>query len=138
MKILGHYGNSGIEIEGTEDSLRELSGAIERLSGVELLPLSTERPPQGSYPGHAKSLRLALSDEFVCVGLDGDEILVCGAASNLKILAQNIRFLADQEKQESNDQIRPHLHIEYHPGHYFLKAESIPLVVTKIEIGRSN
>jgi hypothetical protein len=133
MEILGRYGNSGIDIEGTEESLRELSGAIEGLSGVKVLPLSGVRPPQDPYPGHAKSLRLALSDEPVCIRLTGDEISVCGASDKLKILAQNIRALADQEKQESNGRIQLHSHIEYYPGHYFLKAESIPLVVTKTE-----
>ena len=136
MEILGRYDNSGIDIEGTEESLRKLSRAIEGLSGVKVFQLSSDRPPHDPYPGHAKSLRLALSNEPVCVCLTGDEISVGGAADKLRILAQNIRALADQKKQESSGRIPLHSHFEYYPGHFFLKAESIPLVVTKTECNR--
>jgi len=133
MNILGRYGNSGIDIEGTEESLRELSCVLEGLSSDKVFPLSGNRPSQDPYPGHAKTLRLALSNEPVCIALAGDEISVCGAADKLRILAQNIRLLADQQKQESSGRTRLHSHIEYYPGHFFLKAESIPLVVAKTD-----
>ena len=137
MEILGRYDNSGIALEGTEESLLELSDAIEKLSEVEILPLLDRQSSHDPYPGHAKSLRLVLSEEPVCIGLCGDEISVRGAANKLKILAQNIRFVAEEKKQDSSGRIRPHVHIEYYPDHSFLKAESIPLVVTKIENSRS-
>ena len=131
MSLVGSYDNSSIDIEGSEESLRELSNAIQNLSSIKILPLANPRP-QDPYPGHARSLRLGLSDDFVCITRAEDEIFICGAPDKLAILAQNILALADQKREQPNGRLRLHSHIEYHPDHFFLKAGSIPLVVTKI------
>ena len=132
MNIVGRYDNSSIDIEGSEESLRELSNTIEHVSSVKILALASPSR-QDPYPGHAKSLRLELSDDSVCIARAGDEISIRGAQDRLAILARNILALADEKRNHPTGRLRLHTHIEYHPGHFYLKAESIPLVVTKSE-----
>jgi hypothetical protein len=135
MDLVGRYDNSSIDIEGSEESLRQLSYLLQHISGAHTLALANSAP-QSPYPALAKTLKFEIADDSVCVARSGDEISMRGAPDKFEVLAQNILALADQKQEQRAGQLRLHSHIEYYPGHFFLKAESIPLVITKIEGNR--
>jgi hypothetical protein len=128
MNIVGKYERSSLDIGGSAESLLELSRAIRELVGSEVYSLPVPLSPPTPYIGYAKSLKLEAIQGNVCVSRTGDEIAICGSPEKLAILARNIGYLAEQQ---SSDDRGEHLHIEYYPGHFYLSAESLPMVVTK-------
>lgn len=124
MKIIGKYGKSSLDIEGSVESLRELSRAIQGLTGSEKLSLFSPPIPPTPYLGYARSLRIDRDEGKVCISRMADEIIISGSPETLVILARNIERLAEGKIGGS------HEHIEYHPGHFYLKENSTPLVIT--------
>jgi hypothetical protein len=53
---------------------------------------------------------------------------ISGAADKLNVLADNLLFLSKQVVVY--EKLKPHLHLEYVPGHQFLDEESEPIIVT--------
>jgi hypothetical protein len=131
VNIIGKYDKSSVDIEGSADSLREFSQTLQGLAGSEVHVLPHPQAPPTPYLGYVKSLKMERSEGNVCVSLIADEMVISGSPEKLMILAGNIRRLAEQQGRASSDNYNEHLHIEYHPDHFYLKEESIPLVVTK-------
>lgn len=57
-------------------------------------------------------------------------LAITGSKEALLLLAQNVRGLAETPYPQDPGAIRPHSHIEYYPGHFFLKPDAIPLIFT--------
>lgn len=53
---------------------------------------------------------------------DGD-LLVAGESAGLEILAGNLKWFAEGERTKGD-----HMHVEYHPDHFYLAEDSIPMV----------
>jgi hypothetical protein len=131
MNIIGKYDNSSIDIEGSAESLRELSEVIQSFIGSELFSLYVPSTSPSPYLGYAKSLKLERGGGNVRVFRHGAEISISGSPEKLLIFARNIGRLAEQENHTRSDPYHDHIHIDYHPGHFYLDEESIPLVVTR-------
>ena len=49
----------------------------------------------------------------------------------LAILARNIDRLAEQPRERNSDGYKDHIHVEYHPDHFYLNEGSVPLVIAR-------
>lgn len=123
---MGKYDRVQIDLEGDAESLRELAQEIRQLHDVCEWPLG--KPASGSpapYSGLAVSLRIQVTNEKVCVSRVEDQIIITGSIEKLEILAHNIKFAADNP--DGN-----HEHIDYHPNHFYLAPQSVPLIVSRL------
>jgi hypothetical protein len=66
-----------------------------------------------------------LRDGPLTITQEGGWIALSGAAEHCALLAENVASFAS----EAHSAEGTHMHIEYFPGHYYLGAESLPLVV---------
>jgi hypothetical protein len=118
-------------LESAEDL--ELSGRRQDLLALAAICFSGHN---GELPLKAKQSSAALDSSVlvffeagpIVVRLQGTNVIMRGAERKLSLLGENIAFLANQ--QPSRDQLKPHLHIEYIPGHAYLDETSEPLVLT--------
>ena len=131
LEIVGKYDKLSVAIEGSAESLRELSRAIQCASGNAKQSLLLPPTKLGPCLGYATSLRIAVCEGNVGVSRVGHEIIISGSAEKLAILSRNIGRLAERKGTEPSDGYQDHLHVEYHPGHFYLKESSRPLVVTR-------
>jgi hypothetical protein len=131
MKIVAKYDALSVAIEGSAESLLHLSHEIQEGTGRKVLVLTVPQVPPSPYLGYARSLTIHPDDGNVCVSRQGEEILISGSSQKLAILASNISGLAEQPDQRRPGVYHNHLHIDYHPGHFYLKAGSLPLSVTR-------
>jgi hypothetical protein len=131
MNIVAKYAESSVDIEGSAESLRELSQVIQKTGSSGTLVFRIPQNPPTPYLAYAKSLRICPSQGNISIIRNGDEIIINGSPEKLFILAQNIEGLAEQATHESPGNHQAHLHIEYHPGHFYLQENSIPLIVTR-------
>jgi len=127
FNIVGRFGNSGIDLEGTAASLRELSERIGAIRGHETFELNIPSVPPSPYSGYLRSLQIDVCEGNVRISRDDDCIYVAGSAGKLAILASNMASLASQKSSFSSE----HSHIEYYPGHFYLTEGSEPLVLTR-------
>jgi hypothetical protein len=129
INIIGRFGNSGIDLEGTAMSLLELAERVQRLRGRETFELSIPSVPPAPYSGYLRSLQIEVGEGNVHILLDHDRVYITGSAEKMEILAKNIASLASQKSSHSSE----HSHIEYFPGHFYLTEGSEPLVLTRRE-----
>jgi hypothetical protein len=134
MNIVCKYDESSVELEGSTINLLELAGKIQQIDGVQLISLFHPVASPGPYLGYADVLRLELSTGDVYVWRREAEGTISGSREKLEILAGNIESFANDESRDSGN-IKDHIHIEYYPNHFYLKKESIPLVITKRAAG---
>jgi hypothetical protein len=127
MKLAGKCSESRIDLGGDRASLHELAQAIRELRDVREWPLnvpaSTEVQPDH---GILVMLKIRITSGKVRISLDKRQITIMGSTEKLSTLAQNIEFCANNAGSN-------HQHIEFHPAHFFLEPDSIPLVVTRLE-----
>lgn len=64
----------------------------------------------------------------IVIRLQETNVVIRGAERKLSLLGENIAFLANQKPSEGR--LKPHLHVEYIPGHAYLDETSEPLVLT--------
>ena len=125
MKIAGKYDERSVEITGTADSLSYLARAIQELIVTGTFSLFVPSTPPAPYHGYVHSLTIEQGLGNVYVSRSSENVCISGSAETLAILASNIDALAYSKN------VSDHIHIEYHPKHFYLKEESVPLVVTK-------
>ena len=130
MDIAGQYDDSRIKLDGTADGIRALSREIQKLVGEQLFSLLFPSTSPAPYLGTAKSLKLRRDAGNVCVSRDADVITITGSEEKLAILASNIERLAEQDSGSVSGNLKTHLHIEYYPEHFYVRWDSIPLVLT--------
>lgn len=131
LNLIGKYDKFGLDLEGSSESLRELATKLvsHDIEKHKTFPLTVPSAAPSPYLGYAKSLKVELDQGSVCVSRDGDQITITGSADKLAILAGNIEAFANEERGARLRSYKGHLHIEYHPGHFYLRQGSIPLVV---------
>jgi len=129
IDIVGRFGSSGIDLEGTSASLIELAERVQRSEGHETLELSIPSAPASPYSGYLRSLQIEIGEGSVQILRDHDRLYIKGTPEKIEILAENIASLASQKSSYSVE----HLHIEYFPGHFYLTEGSEPLVLTRRE-----
>jgi hypothetical protein len=118
------FGSDGsVSISAAPDSLKALGHLLSAQADtvIELTP-STPGP---EYVAAAESIRVCIEREpGITISRDADELVVRGHTEGLAILAKNITHLGTDPTG-----LGPHIHIEYFPGHFYVRAGSIPLVV---------
>ncbi len=104
-----------------------LRGRAEEQVRVDLQCADSEATP---YDGFLKFLDIEIRNEEprIKVVIERDALRVVGSSDMMKILAENIEMLIDDVKRSGVGE--KHLHIEYHPDHYYLDSSSAPLVLT--------
>ncbi|OHV64164.1 hypothetical protein BCD48_37565 [Pseudofrankia sp. BMG5.36] len=121
--LVAASGRTGeLVVRGDGPGLLQLADAI--LSGnhhVETSAMADVAP----YDEALSGIRItACTRPTTRVGKQADgTMIISGPSSGLRILADNMRALAE------SDTSGHHLHIEYFPGHFYLDHESTPLVV---------
>ena len=131
MNIVGKFDDSSIALEGTAETLRELARSIRDSTksaaiGEHLLMLPLTPPTP--YSGYIRSIRVVKSAGNVCISRVERKVLISGLPEKLAVLAATIDHLATHRLVGPHS--RKHVHIEFHPEHFYLLEESIPLVVT--------
>jgi hypothetical protein len=125
MNIVGKYDVTSVDFTGTADTLIYLARAIRELVVKERFSLFIPSAPPAPYLGYVKSLELERGVGKVSVSRSGESVNVSESADYLALFAHNIERLA------SSESCQDHLHIEFHPQHFYLNKESVPLVITK-------
>lgn len=130
LDLVGRFGSSGIDIEGTAKSMLEFSQRVLQIRTFEVFELGIPSIPPSPYAGYLRFLRFDLDEGNVHIRREGDSLLIRGSTEKVGFLARNIASLASQE----TDGIATHSHIEYHPDHFYLVEGSEPLVLTKRDV----
>jgi hypothetical protein len=97
LDIVGKFGDSGTDIEGTARALLELSKRVLEIKGHEVFELNVPSVPPSPYFGYLKSLHIDLNEGNVHIGRDNESMHIRGSAEKIGILADNIASLALQE-----------------------------------------
>ena len=113
-----------LELNGTKQDFLALAAIC--FSGRNgALPLRVKRPgPKVS------SVSVLFESGPIAIRMKDDSVVIQGEERRLSLLGENIAFLANQPP--SSDRLKPHLHIEFIPGHLYLDEESEPLVLTLV------
>jgi len=121
--------NSGYSLEGSPEALVTLADALESESGGRFDFDPRVRPAEGPQPydEFVDGLVLIPGEGAVRIEKQGRLIEVSGAPDKLGILADNIRDLALGSIPGNSE----HMHIEYHPDHYFLDESAEPVMVER-------
>ena len=131
MNIVGKYDDSSVELEGTAEALHELSQVIRELVEAKDLSLALPSTSPTPYLGYLESVRIEQGTGKVCISRTGNQVLISGSPEMLTILSHNIESMPELQRRPASGMDRDHVHIEYYPGHFYLKEESVPLVFTK-------
>jgi hypothetical protein len=131
MNLFAMYDDSSVEIEGTEEALRQFSREIEQCDGTRTINLPYLAGVDKRGLSYATAITVLLGDGLVNIALSNGEVVISGSKEKLNLLVYNVVFLADSRQKSP---ISNHLHIEYIPdGFPFLADTALPLVVTKQE-----
>jgi hypothetical protein len=115
-------GHDALSLVGTPATLLSLAEALDR--GCDTTLRLAEGVDPTPYLRTANVLRVVVEAACdVSVAVDGDVVTVRGAAPDLAILAENVKSLGEHPGKGK------HLHIEYFPDHFYLRADSHPMVV---------
>jgi hypothetical protein len=113
-----------MSLEGTQEELRVLSGAVRE--GSARLPLASDSNRE-AYDQQLTAIAIETRiGERVSLGYVGESstLLITGDGKYLNILAGNIENVADGI-------VQGHVHIEFFPNHYYLSETTESLVVEK-------
>lgn len=128
LPIIGRYSIDGdIELLASRKGMFELAGILSSQNHAATYKLiSPALLNLEPYTNSLKELIIVITDEFVDIALKVDTLIISGNGEKLKILADNIEWLAKQIDAEDG---LNHLHIDYHPSHYYLASSAKPLVL---------
>jgi hypothetical protein len=118
----------GVELFGDSQAYRTLAAEI----GSDPPPLGrilTLVQPETSYPypGILKKIHITVAEGDLGLHRIDDILLIIGDPSSLETLASNMIFFAEQIEGPYIE--GAHLHIEYFPGHPYIKTSSEPLIL---------
>ncbi len=121
---LRYSADDSVELTGSPGVLRALANLLGRgESEVVAVPVPTTRPDP--YDGWLESIAIHPEEEpLLLIRRERRQLVLSGGRNSLAILADNVETLANS----SNDG-EEHMHIEYFPGHYYLREGSVPLVL---------
>jgi hypothetical protein len=122
VKVLRGDSLRELELSGTRSELLALAGDL-RSGRAEVRVESV--PDPSPYDRSLSLISIRPADGKVRIGCfeDGAVMEVLGAVESLAVLAENIECLTRQDDPG-------HLHVDYHPEHYYLTEGSESLVVT--------
>ncbi len=125
IRIVCRYStSSGFSIEGMEQGLLSLAAFLRNPAAADRRTLMRADASDG-YDDVIPSMVVIHDADFVRIVRSGEAIIVTGRLDLLAILAENVESIASSAPGE-------HLHIDYHPDHYYLREDTEPVVVTKI------
>jgi hypothetical protein len=125
LALTGRYSQSGdLALEGSCTALREFARALNR--GPLSLDLFVPRNATASpYEEFLRCIVIKPSEERVQIAREGTSLVISGDDKSRSLCAENIQHLA-----EPADATRTrHLHVDYHPDHFYLVPQSLPLVI---------
>jgi hypothetical protein len=122
---------SSVELEGNNAELRNLSHEIKACTDVCEMPLSApaERDERGLI--YLTRLLIKVTSGPVIISVSERELSVSGARDKLDLLCENVDWLIDPNNSAIAEQTRDHLHLEFYPGHFFLSADALPMVLVR-------
>jgi hypothetical protein len=128
LEVVGYYTTSdSLELRGTSRGLVQLA---ELLSSQEAACEKLFTVPQVStadpYDDFLSTVRINKNEGQVVINRNGKILEISGFLEGLKVLSENIKWLATETSDMSN-----HIHIEYYSGHSFLSPSSGSLVVER-------
>jgi hypothetical protein len=127
-QLVGRYtGSDELAIEGMSSGLRLFA----RTPRGAPCSIDLVTPPAQSvqpYEGFLRVLVVKPSSSKVRFARDGATLLISGSDAFREVLAESIETLADGS-------LGDHIHVEYHPDHYYLDPASAWLVVTLLTEG---
>lgn len=84
------------------------------------------QPPVGPYMGAAQSIRIVRATELgVSVSGISDQLVIVGDREGLAAFGENVHRLATTQT------LGRHIHVDYFPGHGYLRADSAPTIVER-------
>lgn len=128
MDLIGRYDYAEIQLEGQPEALRALARAI-RASRPKSATFALRAAKPVHWPHCASSLSIAAGVGNATISRTGDSIRIDGSPHAMELLAYAVEQLAERGASGDSDWSSEHMHIEYYPGHFYLSADSIPLIV---------
>ena len=129
LHIVASFAKHQVEVTGSVSALLEFA---ETLVGPEASTVRTLTVPSDKtaspYDCFLREMRVEKNGDKVVINREKDALKISGSAESLRYLAENIRWFADSEHLNSPGD---HLHIEYHPDHFYLAPGSDALIVSK-------
>ena len=124
LSVSAHRHPEGtVQLAGSRAALRQLATLVRAEKPV-TADLSVS-PDQSSSVGWLGSLLIEPNDDdSLLVRTEGNAVIFAGNQGSRDLLAQNIEAVADDPHDPLN-----HLHIEYFPGHFYIRKGSTPLIV---------
>ena len=126
------YDGAGLEIEGTRIDLRELSRALKECKSHSCIPLFAPQNFQDMGIRYLKELVIEVGASSIAIWEEDEQLCICGAKEKLSILSANVEWLADTQAEQAG-QVRNHMHVEFHSGHFFLAEGALPLLLTSTD-----
>ncbi len=118
-----------IDIEGTARELLNFAERMQQCSFVQPVSM-VQSDRDGAEGAYLPALIVRLDVGLVDVSIADNTLVIAGSTEALSTLALHVRSLAETAEPQSSGRLRPHSHIEYYPGHFFLKPNAIPLIFT--------
>jgi hypothetical protein len=106
-----------VDLTASAEELNRLADAVAKGEGL----LGSTAPATDALAGVEVK---KTTGPGILIHLDSDRqiLVISGDAAGRAVLADNLRDMASAEDGG-------HLHIDYHPGHFYLAEGSVPLVV---------
>jgi len=122
---------SSVEVEGSSADLGKLSQEIKACA--ELCKMSLSAPVDGDEKGlvYLTRLLIKVTSGPVKVSVSERDLSLSGAKDKLDLLCENIDWLIDPNNAATAERARDHLHLEFYPGHFFLSADALPMVLVR-------
>jgi hypothetical protein len=121
---LSHAGGGSIDIGGTREALN----AFATLLGTrEPVVVAVPSPPKPPDPYDCWITSIAIHPETepqLLITASATSLTIRGGRKSLELLGENIEYFANREDDGR------HTHIEYYPGHFYLREGSMPLIVS--------
>jgi hypothetical protein len=110
-----------LEVSGSGADLKSLADCIRNAQGFasDDVVVSLKRPSWLQVTAASGPVKILRKSGKICIE---------GSSDKLAVLANSIESLAGETPTQGV--LKPHLHIEYVPGHFYLDQHSDPLVVT--------
>jgi hypothetical protein len=125
-RLIARLGRNQIDLAGDAIALSELAQAIHSAKDAVEMPLHV---PVGTsphpYTRFAIGLEIIVTEGDVRISEDQGRITIAGSKKKLDVLADNFESAAVSAQGT-------HMHIEFHPSHFFLEKDSIPLIVNRV------
>lgn len=114
-------------IDGDEKGIQQLVGAIKGKESAAIPLLDSRVFPSARVGILLTNLRVLRTESKNEIRVEGEDLVFAGRPEFIDTIAYSVSTLLLKDDPHFNSD---HLHIEYHPDHYFLQQTSIPLVVT--------